>query len=1316
MNQKVLSILFTLLLLFSTLFTPITTFAAVSEKENNQNIQDLHEKEVNEEIRNDKEESTENEVNKGENDDDVKKGENKKDTDKANEERDSEEKTTNDSTYEQEDQKETKENDSEVKERAPPVTVDVRVETHEKTLVPTTELTVESFELMEYINGNNNSNSVFPDTPRAIHAIIQGLETVEDLDLKNDDDFGLGYGGNYISKVGKDSEPGSNGMAGWMYFIDNAYVDVGVLDRKLEGGESIVLYYTENFTDNTFSWFDQESYSTEVGESLELELTGVNNDVVDSVEGASILINEKEYKVDDEALYTDQGGKIDVVFDEPGTYHISANRQNDAGERNIVRPYAVVEVTEKEAEEEEKEEEEDIKDEVPPVITVEGLTDGDIVSENELSFTVNALDEVDGEINPTVEVNQDKIEGTDNQYVAELNKGDNVIVVSATDKAGNEASETYNITFEPENESTYNIDERIEETAQYMLSKGVNSEWEAIGLERAGISVPESYRDILYNNVESQVENALLLDRAKITDIERLTIAAVALGEDPRDINGLDLIDLIYNSPMRGVTDTMIMQGNNGPIFALIALNTNNYPEPTDSKWNREKLINELLNNQNADGSWSLNPSFESPSVDITAMAITGLAPYKDQSEVDEAINNAIGYLSKLQNEEGGFTESFVGGTSSEATSQAIIAITAYGMDPTDDMFTENGNNLIDHLLSYHNEDGGFSHLPGYDNSNGMASEQALQALVAYDYYLNDKGRLYEFDTQNEDEEIALDVAKAISALPEVDSITLEDKADVQKAREAYEQLTISQKSLVENVSILEAAEKRISDLEKEEPSKVDKSQLKQTIEEAEKIDLSNKTESTATALKDKITEAQSILDKDDVTQTEIDNILKEVEIAMENLQDKPTPVDKTKLEEKIEIANETDISDKTDKSVEVFQSALSAANWVIASQDVSQADVDKAIKNLEKAIDNLEIKVVLVEPNKETDVSAKETIKVNNSSISIKLPDDLPKNTKANIDVRKEIDDKDMEIAGDIVDIELIFDKEENQAFESKYTITLSVNDEYVGKNVGIYHFNEKTAKWEYVESTMNEDGTISAEVNHFSMYGVFLIDDEDGEEEPEKANKEDLQTLLEQAQTIDTKGKTKVSVKDLLGAIESGVSVVENEQSTQNEVDTAIKELEEAITNLQDKEASTPVSDTSELVDKTNSVEELDTKKYTKKSVDALEKAMLYAEKVLNNPDSTDEEIAEAIKLLDEALDELVKKTTSSQQQPNDLVDNTDETDSTLADDKVMKKAEHQIDRTANNLPETATSYYTFMLIGATLLLIAIAMVIVQRRKMRN
>src|SRR5699024_9890099 len=133
-----------------------------------------------------------------------------------------------------------------------------------------------------------------------------------------------------------------------------------------------------------------------------------------------------------------------------------------------------------------------------------------------------------------------------------------------------------------EENNQYNIEERIDQTAQYILSKGVNSEWEAIGLARAGKQVPSSYNEVFYNNVESQVDNALSFGRAKITDIERLAIAAVAIGKDPRDIKGTDLIDPLYNSPMRGATDTMTLQGNNGPIFALIALDSNDFSEPIE--------------------------------------------------------------------------------------------------------------------------------------------------------------------------------------------------------------------------------------------------------------------------------------------------------------------------------------------------------------------------------------------------------------------------------------------------------------------------------------------------------------------------------------------------------------------------------------------------------------------------------------------------------------------------------------------------------------------------------------------------------------
>ncbi|HLS35171.1 MAG TPA: prenyltransferase/squalene oxidase repeat-containing protein [Bacillota bacterium] len=290
------------------------------------------------------------------------------------------------------------------------------------------------------------------------------------------------------------------------------------------------------------------------------------------------------------------------------------------------------------------------------------------------------------------------------------------------------------------------VEEAIEAASEYILEKGVTSEWEAIGLVKAGKSVPESYEDVFYQNIDEQITSNLESGRIKITDIERLTIAAVALGKDPREIDGHNLIGLIYDSPEHesGI-DTMTLQGNNGLIFALIALDTLNFEVPEDAKWTREKLIVELLENQNEDGSWALNPSYPDPSVDITAMAIIALSAYKDQSDVDKAIQKAINYLSDIQTDEGGFDGgSFVGGITSEAASQVIIGLTAYGIDPTNDKFTKE-KDLIEHLLSYQNDDGGFSHTKEYPDSNAMATEQALQALVAYKLFLYDFGPLYDF-------------------------------------------------------------------------------------------------------------------------------------------------------------------------------------------------------------------------------------------------------------------------------------------------------------------------------------------------------------------------------------------------------------------------------------------------------------------------------------------------------------------------------------------------------------------------------------------
>src|SRR5699024_2315677 len=227
------------------------------------------------------------------------------------------------------------------------------------------------------------------------------------------------------------------------------------------------------------------------------------------------------------------------------------------------------------------------------------------------------------------------------------------------------------------------IQSAIDQASARMIEEGVNSEWEAIGLTQAGKEVPKHYDAVFEQNIISQITNGLENGRFIITDSERLAMAAVAIGKDPQDVYGHNLIELIYNSPDRYLAyndtyeDAMTYQGNNGPIFALIALDTKQFSVPDDARWTRQKLIDELLRTQNEDGSWSLN-EFSGISIDITAMALIGLSPYSDQPKVKEALDKTVDFLSNVQTDNGGFDGgSFVGGITSEAASQAIIGLTA---------------------------------------------------------------------------------------------------------------------------------------------------------------------------------------------------------------------------------------------------------------------------------------------------------------------------------------------------------------------------------------------------------------------------------------------------------------------------------------------------------------------------------------------------------------------------------------------------------------------------------------------------------------
>ena len=287
-------------------------------------------------------------------------------------------------------------------------------------------------------------------------------------------------------------------------------------------------------------------------------------------------------------------------------------------------------------------------------------------------------------------------------------------------------------------------------------------EWTVLSLARGEYEVPEGYYEIYYNNVVNKVKELMptsgskpegRLDRNKGTEHSRLILGLTSIGKDVSNVGGYNILEAIadYNY--------MIKQGINGPIFALLALDSNNYEIPQVEgvaiKSTREMFINYILNKeinkgQEDAGGWAL--SGKNPDPDITSMAIQGLTPYYNSNdEVKEAIDRAINWLSNAQKDDGGYAS--WGSVNSESIAQVVVALTGLGINPhTDLRFIKNGNSATDALMTFAVPEGGFMHIkPGGSGNggaapgvvDGMATDQGTYALVAYDRLINGKTSLY---------------------------------------------------------------------------------------------------------------------------------------------------------------------------------------------------------------------------------------------------------------------------------------------------------------------------------------------------------------------------------------------------------------------------------------------------------------------------------------------------------------------------------------------------------------------------------------------
>lgn len=294
-------------------------------------------------------------------------------------------------------------------------------------------------------------------------------------------------------------------------------------------------------------------------------------------------------------------------------------------------------------------------------------------------------------------------------------------------------------------ESSDQLNIKAESTADYLLTcpvpnvASIGGEWMVIGLARSG-KITMEFSDGYYNNALSYVKSvgSAKLHRSKSTENSRMIIALTAIGKNPQNVSGYDLL-----APLADF-NFVKKQGINGPVWALIAFDTLQYEIPVDPsvsvQTTREKLIDYILSNQCADGGWDLDGEYFDP--DVTGMAVQALAPYVNKhSEVKSTVDKALEAMSKNQNADGSF--STAGENTPESCAQMITALSALNIDClSDNRFIKNNNSVADSLLGFSVENG-FEHTKGM-GYNQMSTEQSYYSLVSYQRYISGQNTLYD--------------------------------------------------------------------------------------------------------------------------------------------------------------------------------------------------------------------------------------------------------------------------------------------------------------------------------------------------------------------------------------------------------------------------------------------------------------------------------------------------------------------------------------------------------------------------------------------
>lgn len=227
---------------------------------------------------------------------------------------------------------------------------------------------------------------------------------------------------------------------------------------------------------------------------------------------------------------------------------------------------------------------------------------------------------------------------------------------------------------------------------------------------------------------------ALLADPAKLipSDYIRLSLSLTAIGIDPRNVEGNDLLEKIDQADRE-----KYFQMSTGSLAYALAL-MERYPDSFSGTL-KEDTIQKILDAQQADGSFDYTVGGGYPDPDSTAQAMQGLMLLGDTYASE--IQAAVDWLKAQMNEDGAILN--WGAANPSSTAQVLIAFAQKGEVPANDQ----EKTLYDGIMTFALDNGSFldtNWQTGELEYNEYTTGQCFQALVAYSRMVNGQSALFD--------------------------------------------------------------------------------------------------------------------------------------------------------------------------------------------------------------------------------------------------------------------------------------------------------------------------------------------------------------------------------------------------------------------------------------------------------------------------------------------------------------------------------------------------------------------------------------------